>query len=228
MGLQLKVTNDYDNWSLTNWDHTSSKIYKIRYTKGGVNCVATKDFTLTTIPEDIYVTVVTEALPEGDGDVSLTISLVTPDLTTVVLFTHDGEFSGYALNRESILSHLTGTGVYTLILQATLSVANIGSAYAEYTTVQVLTDRAPENLVVTNYSQTFVDLDWDDDADADSYNVYWNGDDDSTTSSEYLVEGLERDTEYTFSVTSVNTYGESLPAEVVQSTKPLEELVLEE
>ena len=69
---------------------------------------------------------------------------------------------------------------------------------------------APTNLIVTPLSETSVKLVWGAVGNATSYNVYQGEEKIATTElPSYTVEGLEADTEYCFTVTSVNAIGDS-------------------
>lgn len=79
----------------------------------------------------------------------------------------------------------------------------------------------PKNLTVKNFSDNSITLGWDAVANATSYNIYRNGDYvGNTPSTTYFDNGLNFSTQYCYTVTSINTDGESDHSEqVCQTTK---------
>ena len=86
----------------------------------------------------------------------------------------------------------------------------------------------PTNLVATAVNHNSISLTWDEAENAKSYNVYQNGTSigfASTTS--YLVEGLNANTEYCFTVTGVRGQKESADSEQACATTAKAPLVKE-
>ena len=86
----------------------------------------------------------------------------------------------------------------------------------------------PTNLVATAVNHNSISLTWDEAENAKSYNVYQNGTSigfASTTS--YLVEGLNANTEYCFTVTGVRGQKESAASEQACATTAKAPLVKE-
>ena len=238
MSLACLVTNDYESWTLTNWVLGSGVIEKIRSTIGGVHCIAEKSFTLSSIPSDIRLTVEAAAEISGDASVLLQVRVTRPDSALwereYELSPPEWAYSGNLVDDESLIAFCTQTGEYTIKLNASLNVNEVGAyAIASYSNVSLLTDDPPANLTVVAVAQTTIELDWADDTGADEYTVYWRaGSDtwssDTATSSSYTITELERGTEYTCRVTSINTYGESTYAETPAETEERPTQQLEE
>ena len=99
------------------------------------------------------------------------------------------------------------------------TITNSGeSAFSEKTcatTLEPTEAKTPTNLIATAESGSTVVLTWDESEEAASYNVYQ----DETliaseiTSTMYIVNGLNAETNYCFSVTAVNKLGESAKSE---------------
>lgn len=79
----------------------------------------------------------------------------------------------------------------------------------------------PKNLTVKNYSDNSITLGWDAVANATSYNIYRDGEYvGNTSATSYFDNGLNFSTQYCYTVTSINTDGESDHSEqVCQTTK---------
>ena len=80
----------------------------------------------------------------------------------------------------------------------------------------------PKNVVAEALNSTTILLEWEAVKDADSYNVYQNGDlVDNVESVVYKAEDLEADTEYCFTVVAVSKTGKSAESdEACATTKP--------
>ncbi len=80
---------------------------------------------------------------------------------------------------------------------------------------------APKNLTVKNFSDNSITLGWDAVANATSYNIYRDGEYvGSTSATSYSDSRLNFSTQYCYTVTSINTDGESDHSEqVCQTTK---------
>jgi virginiamycin B lyase len=83
---------------------------------------------------------------------------------------------------------------------------------------------APNNLTAPSPTNLSPSLSWDADSGASSYNIYRNGTKiDSTTSTSYTDSSLTSDGSYSYTITAVNSSGESdqsSPASVVYDTTP--------
>lgn len=79
----------------------------------------------------------------------------------------------------------------------------------------------PKNLTIKNFSDNSITLGWDAVANATSYNIYRDGEYvGNTPSTTYFDNGLNFSTQYCYTVTSINTDGESDHSEqVCQTTK---------
>lgn len=79
----------------------------------------------------------------------------------------------------------------------------------------------PKNLTVKNYNDNSITLGWDAVANATSYNIYRDGEYvGNTSATSYFDNGLNFSTQYCYTVTSINTDGESDHSEqVCQTTK---------
>ncbi len=88
------------------------------------------------------------------------------------------------------------------------------------TTLEPTEAQTPTNLIATAESGSTIVLTWDESEEAASYNVYQGSELIATelTSTMYIVNGLEAETEYCFSVTSVNKLGESGKSESACAT----------
>ena len=88
------------------------------------------------------------------------------------------------------------------------------------TTLEPTEAQTPTNLVAVADSESTIVLTWDNANEATSYNVYQGSELIATelTSTMYIVNGLEAETEYCFSVTSVNKLGESGKSESACAT----------
>ncbi|MBO5956797.1 MAG: S8 family serine peptidase [Bacteroidales bacterium] len=97
------------------------------------------------------------------------------------------------------------------------------SGFSEETCVSTLEPteaETPTNLVAVADSESTIVLTWDDANEATSYNVYQDTELIATelTSTMYIVNGLEAETEYCFTVTAVNKLGESDKSESACAT----------
>ena len=88
------------------------------------------------------------------------------------------------------------------------------------TTLEPTEAQTPTNLIATAESGSTIVLTWDEADEATSYNVYQGSELIATelTSTMYIVNGLEAETEYCFSVTAVNKLGESAKSESACAT----------
>ncbi|MBQ5856878.1 MAG: S8 family serine peptidase [Bacteroidales bacterium] len=88
------------------------------------------------------------------------------------------------------------------------------------TTLEPAEAAAPTNLAAVAESESMIVLTWDEVAEATSYNVYQEAEliASELTSAMYIVDNLEANTEYCFSVTSVNKLGESEKSESTCAT----------
>ena len=88
------------------------------------------------------------------------------------------------------------------------------------TTLEPTEAQTPTNLIATAESGSTIVLTWDEADEATSYNVYQGSELIATelTSTMYIVNGLEAETEYCFSVTAVNKLGESDKSESACAT----------
>lgn len=231
MGLKVLVTNDYETWDLSlGWTLASggTVIHAKQEGEGFLNVTAEKGFDLSSVPTRLCLSVKAEAACGIDSSITLQVTVTRPDEETwvrsVSLFTYES-FSGWLVDGQDIASFCTETGTYTLKLEASMNVERSeGMASVSYMDVALVLDTPPANLEVTQVTQTSVSLDWDDDEEATSYNVYWRtGTDEwssqSVTDSNYTITSLERGTEYELRVTSVNDIGESSPAEESAQTE---------
>ena len=86
---------------------------------------------------------------------------------------------------------------------------------------------APANLTATAKSSSSIELTWDAVENANSYFVYCNDEEiANVTSTSYVVEGLECNTEYCYTVTAMGVDTESDPSEEA-CTKTLGESLIE-
>ena len=97
------------------------------------------------------------------------------------------------------------------------------SGFSEETcasTLEPTEAQTPTNLVAVTDSESTIVLTWDEADEATSYNVYQGSELIATelTSTMYIVNGLEAETEYCFSVTAVNKLGESGKSESACAT----------
>ena len=97
------------------------------------------------------------------------------------------------------------------------------SGFSEETcasTLEPTEAQTPTNLIATAESGSTIVLTWDEADEATSYNVYQGSELIATelTSTMYIVNGLEAETEYCFSVTAVNKLGESGKSESACAT----------
>ena len=84
---------------------------------------------------------------------------------------------------------------------------------------------APTNLTANASSYNTIDLSWNAAAGATSYNIYLNGSNSkigSVNGTSFQVTGLVGEKEYCFTVTAVNSVGESDPSEEECATTPAE------
>ena len=87
--------------------------------------------------------------------------------------------------------------------------------------------KAPTNLTATANSTSSIELTWDAVENANSYFVYCNDEEIANiTSTSYVVEGLECNTEYCYTVTAMGVDTESDPSEEA-CTKTLGESLIE-
>ena len=88
------------------------------------------------------------------------------------------------------------------------------------TTLEPTEAQTPANLNATAESGSTIVLTWDESAEAASYNVYQGTDliASDIVSTMYIVNGLEAETEYCFSVSAVNKLGESAKSESACAT----------
>ena len=85
----------------------------------------------------------------------------------------------------------------------------------------------PTNLVATAVNHTSIQLTWDAAENAKSYKVYQNGTSIFASTTSYLVEGLNANTEYCFTVTGVRGQKESAASEQACATTAKAPLVKE-
>ena len=88
------------------------------------------------------------------------------------------------------------------------------------TTLEPTEAQTPANLNATAESGSTIVLTWDESAESASYNVYQGTDliASDIVSTMYIVNGLEAETEYCFSVSAVNKLGESAKSESACAT----------
>ena len=88
------------------------------------------------------------------------------------------------------------------------------------TTLEPTKATTPTNLIAIADSESTIILTWDESTEAASYNVYQDTDliASDIVSTMYIVNGLEAETEYCFSVSAVNKLGESEKSESACAT----------
>lgn len=88
------------------------------------------------------------------------------------------------------------------------------------TTLEPTEASVPTNLIATAESGSTIVLTWDEATEAATYNVYQGTEliKSELTATMYIVNGLEAETEYCFSVSAVNKLGESAKSESVCAT----------
>ena len=89
---------------------------------------------------------------------------------------------------------------------------------------EIITPNIPQNLSANAINETSISLSWTSAKNATSYNVYCGTNKlDNVTTTSYLAEGLNADTEYCFTITAVNGETESeKSAEACAKTKEQE------
>ena len=80
----------------------------------------------------------------------------------------------------------------------------------EFTSVETEYPSVPQNLSANAIDKSSISLSWTSTKNATSYNVYCGTQKvANVTTTSYIAEGLEKDTEYCFTITAVNENGES-------------------
>ena len=80
----------------------------------------------------------------------------------------------------------------------------------EFTSVETEYPSVPQNLSANAIDKSSISLSWTSTKNATSYNVYCGAQKlANITTTSYIAEGLEKNTEYCFTITAVNENGES-------------------
>ncbi|HCC07470.1 MAG TPA: hypothetical protein DEP72_04860 [Clostridiales bacterium] len=142
---------------------------------------------------------------------SITLSWTASTNATSYRVYNNGVLIDSPTSPTATISSLTPNTAYAFTVVASSSLEDsVVSSVLAVSTLPLPIPATPTGLVASSVTQTEVTLNWNASTYAASYNIYANGNliDNKTTNSDtisYLVAG----TSYTFTVTAVNTAGES-------------------
>ncbi len=217
--LSLTEAGDYFIGGVEN----NSYIFKIEVTEtaaGGDVEAPRKDWANVADP-------VISAADNGDGTIGATVNAVVgydgADKVTVSMYYGELQLASYSTSSETNAYTATFTpkasGIYTI--KASISREGEEDKVAEeYTVDFVLPLAAPYVSSVANKGDGKIALTWNAVAEAESYNVYYNGTlAGNTESRSYTVEGLTAGTEYSFEIEAVRGNDAAKCAPVTHTAK---------